>query len=85
MTQKDIDEIVRTQWNFLNSQYEMADSEINDPSYLQRQWSGIRLASSNYITHWDTGVTYDLLQYIGVTSVSYLDEFVNITILMVYL
>lgn len=84
MTQEDIDVIVRTHWNFLNNQYEMADSVLIESNYLRKQWTGIELASSNYITHWDTGVDRDLLYNIGIISVSFSNEFVSFSFIFCY-
>lgn len=43
-------------------------------SYLNKQWSEMKLSSNNEKSTWNTGCNLDLLKFVGVKSVSYPQE-----------
>lgn len=67
-------EIVTNHTNYLNQ--ELSDWENYEPevTYFQKQWQGLRQAP-NEITRWDTGLDWNLLNFIGRASVYFPDSF----------
>lgn len=76
-TREHLDGLVRTHFDFLNSELVATDSYQPDAYYFKKQWSHIQQATSS-VTTWDTGVDYSLLRYIGEKSVTIPADFVNI-------
>ncbi|XP_001650884.2 probable 2-oxoglutarate dehydrogenase E1 component DHKTD1 homolog, mitochondrial [Aedes aegypti] len=74
LTQSDIDTVVKSHHEFLNSELQSVNSYQPEKSYFERQWSGIQQAG-NEITTWDTGVDYSLLNLIAQTSVRCPEDF----------
>uniref|UniRef100_A0A1A9UWW9 Transketolase-like pyrimidine-binding domain-containing protein n=1 Tax=Glossina austeni TaxID=7395 RepID=A0A1A9UWW9_GLOAU len=67
---------IRTDYlEYLNAELIAASEYEPEASYFQKQWQHITTASSDYVTYWDTGLDYALLNYIGQQSVSYPDNF----------
>ncbi len=60
----------------LNDHLNQLETYVPQPSYLQKQWNGL-IQAQEEITTWDTGVDIPLLQYIGVKSVQYPNDFVR--------
>ncbi|XP_055906250.1 probable 2-oxoglutarate dehydrogenase E1 component DHKTD1 homolog, mitochondrial [Eupeodes corollae] len=56
--------------NYLTEELTNVDAYQPEPTYFQRQWSGLQSAP-NAITYWDTGLDYSMLLYVGTQSVQY--------------
>lgn len=69
---------IRSQYmDYLNEELQSVPKYKPEPSYFQKQWKHITTASSDYLTYWDTGLDYGLLNYIGHQSVTYPEGFVS--------
>lgn len=77
MTKDEVDEIVKQQFEFYNSELQAVDKYEPEKSYFKKQWEGFTQASSD-ITTWDTGVDWELLSYIGRNSVYHPPDFVSL-------
>ncbi|XP_037952832.1 probable 2-oxoglutarate dehydrogenase E1 component DHKTD1 homolog, mitochondrial [Teleopsis dalmanni] len=60
--------------DYLNEELALAPTYQPEPTYFERQWSGITTAP-DAITYWDTGLNYSLLNYIGHQSVAHPEGF----------
>uniref|UniRef100_A0A034W3N6 Putative 2-oxoglutarate dehydrogenase E1 component DHKTD1-like protein, mitochondrial n=1 Tax=Bactrocera dorsalis TaxID=27457 RepID=A0A034W3N6_BACDO len=61
-------------WNYLDSELAISESYKPEANYFKKQWTGLTSATDN-LTIWDTGLNYNLLNYIGHQSVSYPEDF----------
>lgn len=77
MTKEEIDDVLKKQFDFYNEELLSVDKYQPEKAYFEKQWDGFMQAPSE-ITIWDTGVTWDLLSYIGRNSVHHPPEFVSI-------
>ncbi|XP_017781727.1 PREDICTED: probable 2-oxoglutarate dehydrogenase E1 component DHKTD1 homolog, mitochondrial [Nicrophorus vespilloides] len=74
ITKDEVDKQVTDYNAWLNSHLKAVDNyEPEDPSF-QKQWTGFSQAQ-HVVTTWDTGISEDLLQYIGTKSVTYPQHF----------
>lgn len=76
MTQEEVDEIIKAQFEYFNEELMSVDKYEPEKSYFKKQWKGFVQASKD-LTTWDTGVSWDLLSYIGRNSVYSPTEFVS--------
>lgn len=76
MTKEEIEEITKKQFDFYNSELLSVESYVPEKSYFKKQWEGFMQAPKD-LTIWDTGVSWDLLSYIGRSSVYHPAEFVS--------
>lgn len=63
----DIQNIVTSHMEYLNQELSSID-QFKPESTYKRQWHGLRQAS-NQITHWDTGIDWNVLNFVGRHSV----------------
>lgn len=75
MTQGEVEEITKKQFDYYNDELQNVDSYEPEKSYFNNQWKGFVQAPSE-LTIWDTGVSWDLLSYIGRKSVYHPEDFV---------
>lgn len=77
MTEAEVKEICKKQFDIFDIELQKVESYQPDSSfYFQKQWQGFVQAPKD-LTIWDTGVSWELLGYIGRSSVHYPDEFVR--------
>lgn len=76
LTQNEVDEITKKQFDYYNEELQSVDKYQPEKSYFNKQWTGFTQAPSD-LTVWDTGVDWDLLSYIGRKSVHHPDNFVR--------
>ncbi|CRK91153.1 CLUMA_CG004838, isoform A [Clunio marinus] len=74
MAKQEIDDIVKKQFDYYNSELQNVEQYQPEKSYFMKQWEGFVQAPNN-LTVWDTGVDWSLLSYIGRQSVYYPKEF----------
>ncbi|XP_053694938.1 probable 2-oxoglutarate dehydrogenase E1 component DHKTD1 homolog, mitochondrial [Sabethes cyaneus] len=74
LAQTDIDGIVKSHLNFLNSELQNLNEYQPERSYFEQQWSEMKQPGTE-ITTWDTGVDYGLLHLIAQTSVQHPADF----------
>ncbi|KAK3092434.1 hypothetical protein FSP39_002811 [Pinctada imbricata] len=66
---KDLSQVVQD-WNKnLNQDLSKAESHVPKPFHLHDQWSGI-IQAPDAVSAWDTGVSIDVLKYVGARSVT---------------
>lgn len=76
MTNEEVKEICKQQFDYFA--IELAAAETFEPEssyYFQKQWKDIEQAPKD-LTIWDTGMSWELLGFIGRASVHYPPEFV---------
>ncbi|XP_036324066.1 probable 2-oxoglutarate dehydrogenase E1 component DHKTD1 homolog, mitochondrial isoform X2 [Rhagoletis pomonella] len=61
-------------WDYLDSELSQAKSYRPEANYFKKQWTGLTSATET-ITVWDTGLDYQLLNYIGHQSVYHPPDF----------
>ncbi|GFN82336.1 hypothetical protein PoB_000884200 [Plakobranchus ocellatus] len=71
--ESDLSEVVQQFNVYLSEHLEKVPSHENKPFHLQDQWSSF-VQAGNSITTWDTGVSVDLLKFIGSKSVTVPDD-----------
>lgn len=76
MTKEEVDDIVKKQFEYYNSELLAVEQYQPEKSYFKRQWDGLAQAPSD-LTTWDTGVGWDLLSYIGRNSIYHPPGFVR--------
>lgn len=76
MTQQEVDEVKQKQFDYYNEELLKVEEYQPEKSYFKKQWEGFSQASSD-LTIWDTGVSWDLLSYIGTNSVHHPSDFVR--------
>lgn len=70
---EEIEEIKKKYYDKLNN--DLKDENFKpEKSYFTKQWYGINQAS-HQVTSWDTGLSTEILRYIGMKSVQYPDNF----------
>lgn len=74
MTKEEVNKISEEHFSWLNGILKDVDNYQVKESYFKNKWTGIQQAPSS-ITAWDTGMDSNILQYIGVKSVMYADNF----------
>ncbi|XP_059479567.1 probable 2-oxoglutarate dehydrogenase E1 component DHKTD1 homolog, mitochondrial [Neocloeon triangulifer] len=67
-------EISQKHYDWLNSQLKISDDYQPEATYLNGPWSTVSQADAA-ITTWDTGVSNDLLKFVGQKSVSLPEDF----------
>jgi hypothetical protein len=77
MTLEEVQQICRQQFEYFAAEMAIAESFEPAESYFQKQWEGFVQAPTD-ITIWDTGVSWELLSFIGRSSVYHPPEFVRI-------
>lgn len=80
MTAEEVQKICKDQFDYFAAEMQIAESFVPEESYFQKQWEGFVQAPSD-ITIWDTGVSWDLLSFIGRSSVHYPANFVSCSFL----
>lgn len=76
MTKEEVDDIVKKQFEYYNSELLAVEQYQPEKSYFNKQWDGLVQAPSD-LTTWDTGVEWHLLSYIGRNSVYHPPGFVR--------
>lgn len=76
MTKAEVDEITKKQFEYFNEELQSVDKYEPEKSYFRKQWEGFVQAPKD-LTTWDTGISWDLLSYIGRSSVHHPPEFVS--------
>lgn len=77
MTNEEIKEISKKQFDYFADELQQVDTYEPETSYyFQKQWQGFEQAPKD-LTIWDTGMSWDLLGFIGRASVHYPPEFVS--------
>lgn len=76
MTQQEVVEVKQKQFDYYNGELSKVEEYQPEKSYFKKQWEGFSQAPSD-ITIWDTGVSWDLLSYIGRNSVYHPSDFVR--------
>ena len=76
MSQDEVSSIVTEHTAYLNDQMSQIDSYSPKKRWLNGKWSSMIQPRSS-ITHWDTGVSEDLLRYVGAKSVEFPKDFVS--------
>lgn len=76
MTKEEVEEITKRQFDFYNSELQSVDTYQPEKSYFKKQWEGFVQAPSD-LTIWDTGISWELLSYIGRNSVYHPPDFVR--------
>lgn len=84
MSESEVEEITKKQFEFLNSELLAVESYEPEKSYFKKQWEGFVQAPRDN-TIWDTGVNFELLSFIGKNSVYYPSDFVGLLILEIIL
>uniref|UniRef100_W8AY39 Putative 2-oxoglutarate dehydrogenase E1 component DHKTD1, mitochondrial n=1 Tax=Ceratitis capitata TaxID=7213 RepID=W8AY39_CERCA len=68
-------EAMRTDyWNYLDAELKLSESYKPEANYFKKQWTGLTSATDQ-LTVWDTGLDYQLLNYIGHQSVQLPEDF----------
>lgn len=71
-------EAMRTDyWNYLDAELKLSESYKPEANYFKKQWTGLTSATDQ-LTVWDTGLDYQLLNYIGHQSVQLPEDFVRL-------
>lgn len=76
LSMENVKNIIKTHTEFLANELASWESYEPEVSYFNSQWTGFQQASSE-VTSWDTGIDYSLLSFIGRSSVSFPQDFVN--------
>jgi hypothetical protein len=76
MTREEVTEIAKQQFDYLNAELQIAEKFQPEKTYFMKQWSGYVQAPNELLT-WDTGVNFELLSFIGKSSVYYPPDFVR--------
>jgi len=76
MTKEEVDDICKQQFDYLNTELQSVDSYQPEKTYFKQQWEGFAQAPKD-LTIWDTGVSYDLLSFIGRSSIYSPPDFVS--------
>lgn len=77
MSEEEVKKICQHQFDIFAAELQVAESyEPESSFYFQKQWDGFRQAPKD-ITIWDTGMSWELLSFIGRSSVYYPPEFVS--------
>jgi probable 2-oxoglutarate dehydrogenase E1 component DHKTD1 len=76
MTKEEVDEIIKNQFDYYNSELQLVEQYEPEKSYFKKQWEGFAQAPSD-LTIWDTGIDWETLSYIGRSSVYYPPDFVR--------
>ena len=75
MTNEEVKEIAKQQFDYYNSELQSAESYQPEKSYFKKQWEGFVQAPVD-LTTYDTGISWELLSYIGRNSVHVPSDFV---------
>jgi hypothetical protein len=76
LSEDDVKKITTDQFNYFASELQSVESyEPSDNFYFKKQWEGF-VQPSNELTIWDTGLGWDLLSFVGRSSVHYPPNFV---------
>lgn len=78
LTPTEIVDITTNQFNYYNEELQLVEKYEPEKSYFKKQWTGFVQAPSD-VTIWDTGVSWDLLSYVGRMSVYHPQNFVSIS------
>ncbi|XP_064622382.1 2-oxoadipate dehydrogenase complex component E1-like [Lineus longissimus] len=70
----ELEECVNDWQKHLNDQIKLSESHVPKADHLEKQWSGFSQAPDS-ISKWETGVSPDLLKYVGAKSVSVPEDF----------
>lgn len=76
MTKEEVAEVIQKRFDFYNSELQAVETYQPEKSYFQRQWEGFVQAPSE-LTIWDTGLSWDVLGYIGKSSIYHPEKFVS--------
>jgi 2-oxoglutarate dehydrogenase complex dehydrogenase (E1) component-like enzyme len=76
MRKDEITEITQKRFDYYNSELQAVESYQPEKSYFSHQWDGFAQASGE-LTVWDTGMGWDVLGYIGRSSVYFPENFVS--------
>lgn len=74
---------MKNQYEYYNQELQLAEEYVPEKSYFMKQWNGFTQAPDR-ITIWDTGMSWELLSFIGRTSVYHPAEFVSISQMAVH-
>lgn len=77
LTKEDVEKITKDQFEYFNKEFMSAESYVPEKSYFDKQWQGFVQASKD-LTIWDTGVDWNILNYVGKSSVYHPKDFVSI-------
>lgn len=75
MTTDEFQAIIKQQFDYYQAELQAADSYEPEQTYFKKQWESFGQAPSD-ITIWDTGMSWELLSFIGRSSVYHPPEFV---------
>lgn len=75
MTSEEVEKVAKHQFEYYSSELQIAENYQPEQTYFKKQWEGFEQAPSD-ITIWDTGVNWELLSFIGRSSVYHPPEFV---------
>lgn len=78
LTAPQVQDIADQHFNWLNDELIKVDQYQPERYYFQNKWKHIQQATPT-INVWDTGVDYDLLQFIGKQSVYIPNGFVSLS------
>lgn len=76
LTRDDVNRITKEQFDYFNQELQSAESYTPEKSYFDNQWKGFVQAPKD-LTTWDTGMTWDILSYLGNASVYHPTDFVR--------
>lgn len=76
MTQEEVTKIAKQQFDYFNTELQGAENYEPEKTYFKKQWSQY-VQAPNDISTWDTGVNFELLSFIGKSSVYYPPDFVR--------
>lgn len=76
ITEEEVKEIAQHQFNYYASELQHAEEFVPDKTYFRKQWADFVQAPET-ITIWDTGMSWEILSFIGRASVYHPPEFVS--------
>ena len=76
MTKEEVEDVTKKQFEIFDKELKQVESYEPEKSYFKKQWEGF-VQASNDLTIWDTGLSWDILSYIGRNSVYHPAEFVS--------
>lgn len=77
MTNEEVKEVCKQQFDYFAAEFAVAETfEPESSYYFEKQWKGIEQAPKD-LTIWDTGMSWELLGFIGRASIHYPPEFVT--------
>lgn len=77
MTGVEVEEIAKQQFDVFDKELQLVEKYQPEQSYFRKQWEGFTQASKD-ITVWDSGISWDVLSYIGRNSVYHPADFVSL-------